>query len=212
MEDKIKLLKEMAIADGVLSENEKQVFRENIFMTDDEAEEFFKSIEEELESIQSETEVIDWKKKNGIDFEKYVVSKFPANFSIISWTGDKYVAGKYDLHNLDPDIVVGVKTPKTTVTVAIECKFHMGFYKDSVYVAKNAQLKRYAEYQNEKNIPVFIALGVGGSGASPEELYLIPIKALKYPVANRKYLQQFKVKTGCKLYYIVSKKRFRQEA
>ena len=207
--EKLDLLKRMAMADGVLTNNEKELFRSVIDMSDEKAEKFFAEIEAELESVQSETEVIDWKRKNGLDFEKFVVSKFPSNFSIKSWTGDKFVDGKFDQKNLDPDITVEVSTPTQSMEIAIECKFHMGFSNDLVFVAKENQLDRYRRFQEVNDIPTFIALGVGGSGMNPEELYVIPLNALKFPVAKRSYLGQFRKDVYRKLFFYIDRKSFR---
>ncbi|MGL5894753.1 MAG: hypothetical protein ACRCZM_09095, partial [Bacteroidales bacterium] len=106
----LEALKKMAMADGVLTENEKKYLIELGDLSESESEVLFRSIEEELESIQSETEVIDWKKKHGIDFEKHIVSMLNTEYQIIeSWTGDKYANGQYDLKNLDPDLLVRLK-------------------------------------------------------------------------------------------------------
>ncbi len=199
--DILSLLKQMAMADGVLSDNEKKVFREIIPMTDEEANKLFASIEEELESVQSETEVIDWKRKNGYDFEKFIVSRLPSRFAIRQWTSDKYMAGKYDAHNLDPDLLLDVVTTKQRLPIAIECKFHMGFVNDRIFVAKLEQLERYRRFQEEHQYPVFVAIGVGGSGAAPDELFVVPINALKYPHARRDYLQNYALNPKYKLFY-----------
>lgn len=203
------LLKRMAMADGVLSENEKTVFREVLSLTDEEANELFNEIECELESIQSETEIINWKYKNGLDFEKYVVRHFPSNFHIQNWTGDKYIDGKYDTHNLDPDIIVKVTTPTKHTIIAIECKFHMGYHNNLAFIAKKEQLERYRQYQNNNNIPVFIALGIGGSGANPEEFFVVPLNAIKFSIATQEYLSLFKKETNRKLFYYLHQKGFR---
>ena len=96
MSDKIELLKKMAMADGVLSENEKNVFRETLDLSESDIQTLFEQIESELESVQSETELIDWKRKNGLDFEKYIVRFLPDNYKNLRWTGDKYAGGRYD--------------------------------------------------------------------------------------------------------------------
>lgn len=209
-EDKLALLKQMAMADGVLTENEKQLFREIIPMTDKEADELFSSIEEELESVQSETEVIDWKRKNGYDFEKFVVSRFPSRFEIKQWTSDKFVEGKYDSHNLDPDLLIEIVTAKHRYPIAIECKFHMGFVNDWVFVAKEEQLDRYRRFQVEHQYPVYIALGVGGSGSSPEELFMVPVNALKFSSARHGYLLNFAINPKYKLFYDFKENSFRR--
>lgn len=207
--EELDLLKKMAMADGVLSNNEKELFRSTIDMTDEEAGQFFAEIEAELESVQSETEVIDWKRKNGLDFEKFIVSIFPRNFKIQSWTSDKFSAGKYDARSLNPDIIVEVATPVRRRNIAIECKFHMGFCNDWVFVAKKEQLKRYKKFQEDTGLLTFIALGVGGSGNNPEELFVIPISALKYQIAKKSYLEQFRKNTQNKLFFIIANNTFR---
>lgn len=53
MSDKIELLKKMAMADGVLSENEKNVFRETLDLPESDMQILFEQIESELESVQS---------------------------------------------------------------------------------------------------------------------------------------------------------------
>lgn len=208
-QEKLNHLKQMAMADGVLTENEKKLFRQIIPMTDEEADELFRTIESELEAVQSETEVIDWKRKNGYDFEKFIVSRCPAKFEIKQWTSDKFVEGKYDAHNLDPDLLLEVVTSAHKYPIAIECKFHMGFVDDWVFVAREEQLERYRQFQEEHQYPVFIAIGMGGSGANPEELFIVPISALKYPHARRDYLRQFAVDPRYKLFYDTKSNRFR---
>ena len=82
----------------------------------------FEQIEFELESVQSETEVIDWKRKNGLDFEKYIVSLLPDNYPNLRWTGDKFVDGRFDERNKQPDLIFDIELNKV-YSVAIECKF-----------------------------------------------------------------------------------------
>lgn len=206
----LQTLKKMAMADGVLSENEKKLFREIIPMSDEDADSLFSEIESELECVQSETEVIDWKKKNGTDFERFIVSRLLDCYTIVSWSGDKYIDGKYDARNLDPDIIIDIKSSSRTERIAIECKFHMGFVNGLLFVAKEEQLERYKQYQKNNHIPTFIAIGVGGSGANPESLYLVPVFALKYRYATMVYLEQFKLNPSKKLYYSLEDKSFRK--
>lgn len=166
-------LKQMAMADGVLTANEKEVFRHYFQMSDTESEALFQDIEKKLESIQSETEVIDWKHKNGLDFEKYIVSLLHSDYySVLDWTGDKYSNGQYDIKNMNPDITVKVNLEHLDVRFAIECKWRVGFYNNSIYIASEKQLERYYNFQSQTGIPVFFALGVGGSGEN-REMFLL---------------------------------------
>ena len=102
----LEILKQMAMADGILTENEKELFRSYFQLTDKEAEDLFQSIEAELECVQSETEVINWKRKNGIDFEKCIVKMLnPQYYTLQEWTGDKFIDGRFCEANCNPDII-----------------------------------------------------------------------------------------------------------
>ena len=202
MSDKIELLKKMAMADGVLSENEKNVFRETLDLPESDMQILFEQIESELESVQSETEMIDWKRKNGLDFEKYIVRLLPDNYKNLRWTGDKYAGGRYDERNKLQDIIFDMEL-NNAYSVAIECKFRMSYFKDILFVARKEQLDRYREFQEKSDIPVFLAIGVGGSGAHPEELFIAPLNAIKFPVVKKSYLKKFQKKLDQKLFYHV---------
>lgn len=205
MSDKIELLKKMAMADGVLSENEKNVFRETLDLPESDMQILFEQIESELESVQSETEMIDWKRKNGLDFEKYIVRLLPDNYKNLRWTGDKYAGGRYDERNKLPDIFFDMEL-NNAYSVAIECKFRMSYFNDILFVARKEQLDRYREFQEKSDIPVFLAIGVGGSGAHPEELFIAPLNAIKFPVVKKSYLKKFQKKLDQKLFYHVKSK------
>lgn len=202
MNDNIELLKKMAMADGVLSENEKNVFREVLDLPEFDMQVLFEQIESELETVQSETEVIDWKRKNGLDFEKYIVSLLPDNYKNLRWAGDKYVDGRYDERNKQPDVIFDIELNKV-YSVAIECKFKMSYYKDCLFVARKEQLDRYRDFQERSGVPVFLAIGVGGSGSHPEELFIVPLNAIKFPIATKKYMEKFSKKLDQKLFYHV---------
>ena len=205
MSDKIELLKKMAMADGVLSENEKNVFRETLDLSESDMQTLFEQMESELESVQSETELIDWKRKNGLDFERYIVKLLPDDYKNLRWTGDKYVDGRYDESSKQPDIIFDIELNKV-YSVAIECKFRMSFFEDLLVVARKEQLDRYREFQERNDIPVFLAIGVGGSGAHPEELFIVPLNAIKFPVVKKSYLKKFLKILDQKLFYYVKTK------
>ena len=205
MSDKIELLKKMAMADGVLSENEKNVFRETLDLSESDMQTLFEQMESELESVQSETELLDWKRKNGLDFERYIVKLLPDDYKNLRWTGDKYVDGRYDESSKQPDIIFDIELNKV-YSVAIECKFRMSFFKDLLVVARKEQLDRYREFQERNDIPVFLAIGVGGSGAHPEELFIVPLNAIKFPVVKKSYLKKFLKILDQKLFYYVKTK------
>ena len=78
--------------------------------------------------------------------------------------------------SLDPDFVfVSIEGEKMFF---LEAKYRSNFYDDAVEWCKPYQLKRYKEANKE--LPVFIALGVGGDPDLPDHLYIFPVKHIKY--------------------------------
>jgi hypothetical protein len=115
----------------------------------------------------------------GRDFESFVVRKFiRPYFTPIEWTGDKGVDGIYPLSNSNPDLVYEFQLREFKRKFAVECKYRR-HTKDNVSVAKPEQLTRYKAFAIEKNLRVYIALGLGGSPHNPKELYLIPLDECK---------------------------------
>ncbi|KAA5419048.1 MAG: hypothetical protein KHX11_10960 [Bacteroides cellulosilyticus] len=193
----------MAMADGILTENEKELFRSYFQLTDKEAEDLFQSIEAELECVQSETEVINWKRKNGIDFEKCIVKMLnPQYYTLQEWTGDKFIDGRFCEANCNPDITVKVNLDKLDVKFAIECKWRMNFFNGYTRIATEQQLNHYRRFQEERNITVFFALGVGGTGEQPQDIYLFPLNKIKYPILREDYIAKY-LKKGRDLYFDV---------
>jgi hypothetical protein len=130
-------------------------------------------------------------KEKGDAFEGYAVSKFKTNFfKLLEWQGDKYHNGIYPESNQNPDLLYGLQGQADKF--AVECKWRSGFINGKVEWTNDQQLKRYNQYMLEKNLPVFIVLGIGGEPSRPDEVYAIPLRRMKYSFATKDYLQQFK--------------------
>jgi hypothetical protein len=175
----------MALADGVLTTNEKNLIKQLAEQKGLDAEEILLEVESQLDRTSNhtaETQLIDQLKKNGDDFEKFVVQKFNRNyFTIKEWAGDKYVNGYYAPTTQHPDLLMELKLKNQTFEFAVECKWRKNLQKEGISFATPAQFSRYQEFEKQRGIPVFIALGIGGTGFNPEELSVIPLKNLKSP-------------------------------
>ena len=77
-------------------------------------------------SMRPEVEKIDYRSRNGLLFEKLIVSFLAdkSRFKLLSWTGDNYVNGIYDNTNLDPDLHISQHIDSFDVDYYIECKWH----------------------------------------------------------------------------------------
>ena len=185
---------EMAIADGVLTDNERKLIKQTASVNDLNYDEIIVDVEKQISELKtdSETEIIDVKKKNGDDFEKFIVQKFDKKyFRIKEWAGDKYVNGVYAETTPQPDILLEFHHKKDSAKFWVECKWRQNSNTKSIQFASEKQFERYKNYQKERNIPVFVAIGLGGKASSPEQLFIVPLSELKYNYVYLDYLSKF---------------------
>ncbi|MFA8436795.1 MAG: hypothetical protein ACEPOZ_19995 [Marinifilaceae bacterium] len=177
------------------------------------AEKIIKEIEVDLaaNSQNAETEIINQAKKKGDDFEKFVAQKFPKKYyTIKEWAGDKYINGVYAETTTNPDLVMELKLEKFTKTFAVECKWRKSFSNDKVSFASKRNLENYKNFQNKKNIPVFITLGIGGEPSSPDQLYILPLNDIHSGSISQDDLKQYRrYKIEKDFYYDIKKKELR---
>jgi len=136
--------------------------------------------------------VSDINKEKGDAFEKFVIMQFdPIYFQIREWRSDKIVNGIYALSNHSPDIEINFHLKDFSRHFAIECKYRQRLYKNQVELAKEHQLANYKKFMAERNIPVYIALGMGGKPERPMKLFLIPLQDIDSPAMDYKDLLQY---------------------
>lgn len=194
---------DMAIADGVLTPNERNLIKEITNSSGLDYNVVIKDVEKRIaESGISETEIIDVNKKSGDDFEKYIVQKFDRKFfKIKEWAGDKYVNGRYAQTTQHPDLLIEFKMKGQTTDFAVECKWKSNFYKGGIEFATPEQFKRYKDFESKKKVPVFIAIGVKGSGGNPEELFVIPLNEVDSNFIPLRTLNKYKKNMGKNFYF-----------
>ncbi|HXB40666.1 MAG TPA: hypothetical protein VNZ49_08995 [Bacteroidia bacterium] len=128
----------------------------------------------------------------GVDFEKFIVTKFDRKyFKIHEWRGDKYVQGVYALSNKNPDLEIEYSHNGKSRKFAVECKYREGIY-DEVIICKEHKIYDYKNFSKQKRMPVFIVLGLGGAPSSPMECYVIPIEDVNNEMMNYKRLQNYR--------------------
>ncbi len=203
---------EMAIADGILTDNERKLIKKIAKEQELDYNEVIKNTERKLSELKfdSETELIDHKKKKGDDFEKYIVQKFNKKyFRIKEWAGDKYVKGIYAETTPQPDLLLEFNLHKKTYKFAVECKWRQKLYKGGIEFANKDQFNRYKNYEKTKKIPVFIAIGIGGKADSPENIYIVPLKSIKTNFIYLKELNKYKKNVDKDFYYDIKAKELK---
>lgn len=121
------------------------------------------------------------------------MQKFSKNyFSILEWTGDKYVNGSYSQSNTHPDLVLKFKFKDIDTDFAVECKYRGDYFKNGIEWCTNRQLENYRSYAKEKNRTVFVVIGVGGEASAPEELFIIPLADISENFLSKSFLNGYR--------------------
>jgi hypothetical protein len=150
-------------------------------------------VAESIEKIRQEDEAISTEKQKGDGFEKFVIQKFSKSyFTIIEWTGDKYIDGMYPISNTNPDLMLRFKMKDIEKDFAVECKYRSNYYKNGVEWCTNKQLENYQNFATDREMPVFVAIGLGGVATAPEELFIIPLSEIKGIFLDKAFLERYK--------------------
>jgi hypothetical protein len=129
----------------------------------------------------------------GEAFERYIKEKlFPDDKYQLLHQAHDYNVNKerYVEESKEPDFQFRSRLNKKELY--IEAKFRADYFQDAIEICKPFQLKRYQDI--DKKTPVFIALGIGGESSSPEQVFIIPIKEIKYTRLFRSFLKNMSVR------------------
>jgi len=130
----------------------------------------------------------------GEDFEKYVrVKLFPEEKYQLLHQSHSYATNKerYVDESKAPDYKFMSKINKKEFYV--EAKYRSK-HMNAIEWCKLYQLKRYQAI--DKETPVFVVLAVGNTASSPEDIYLIPIKDIKYTKLFQSFLKKYECNPG----------------
>ncbi|MBW6480908.1 MAG: hypothetical protein K0B37_15870 [Bacteroidales bacterium] len=191
LEDFIRL----AAVDGVLTDKEREVIINKAYDLNIDLEKAENIVERELEKTkaEAETKLIDKKKESGDNFEAFVVSKFHRGFfTLKQWAGDKYIDGIYAETTIQPDLVFRFETKGLKQDFAVECKYKTNYFQNGIEWAREDQIKNYRSYGEKNQIPVFVAIGVGGKPDDPKDLFIIPLKDISHKFLSKDFLRKYR--------------------
>ena len=97
IEEALDWLVNVAAADGLITQSERSVIKSFADSYHINADDILEKASIALLSVKPEVEIIDYKAKNGLLFEQLIASflKDKKCFSLLSWTGDKFIDGIY---------------------------------------------------------------------------------------------------------------------
>jgi hypothetical protein len=137
-------------------------------------------------------------------FEEYVTRLFnKRNFRIDKRHESRKIIGHYvPISFTYPDLELVFFIGPKQYRFAVECKWRRAFNNDKIQWAKPHQIKAYEDFQRQKCIPVFIAIGIGGYPSRPEKLFVTPLSNISNSTeVSESNLILFKRKPHHRLYY-----------
>ena len=124
----------------------------------------------------------------GREFEEFVLELLDVKSGKLllkEWRGDKTMGDVFPKNNSYPDFLI--EEVETKHNVAIECKWRKFLNHSAMMdLFSPEQLTAYQEFSEERDLPVFIFLGIGGEPCEPEDIYIIPLEKATFVMTPSK--------------------------
>ena len=129
----------------------------------------------------------------GDEFEAFVRDEvFPCTHYDIVQRTHSYTANRNDFIESSKQPDFRFRVCNTRKEFFVEAKYRSGFYNGAVDWCKPYQLRRYRDI-NEKDAPVYIALGIGGEPCAPGHIFIIPVRKIQYTNLFRSFLSNYEI-------------------
>ncbi|MDE6498718.1 MAG: hypothetical protein K2L21_08675 [Muribaculaceae bacterium] len=179
--DAARWLAAMAATDGVVTASERKILKEFASHFNLDPAYMYRMTYAIAKNIDlPEVEAVNAQELKGRKFEEFVVSlcSDKRRFKLLAWRGDKISGSTYALENLLPDLHLRHRLDDREVEYLIECKYRSSWGEDGVDLS--GQYIRYHNAAKDGKLELFIALGVGGTPACPDEFFLVPGRMVKF--------------------------------
>jgi hypothetical protein len=136
-------------------------------------------------------------------FEEYVIQLFNQdNFKVAKYRISEKLEDRVLLQDcINPDLELIFDRHKQH-HFAVECKWRVKFHEGRITWASHDQICRYKDFENQRRIPVFIAIGIGGEPSTPEKLFVTPLRNIEmFSEVYEADLIPYKRKTTRKFFY-----------
>jgi len=134
----------------------------------------------------------------GDEFERFTRDNlFPhVYYDLLHKNHDYFTTQDFSIESSkEPDF--RLKSKKSGREFFVEAKYRSHFYSGKLEWCKTYQLRRYQVINKE--IPIFIVIGAGGHPMTPEQVFLIPMKDIKYTVLFQSFLRKYEIPTDQKV-------------
>ena len=153
----------------------------------------YSSVNERLKMLVPDETVM-----TGWEFESFVLRllqlKSRRDLVLREWRSDKSVDGLVAEANSYPDMVLVQYEGTRQMEFAIECKWrkHFAGIHGEITWADNDNMTRYRMFEESRDIPVFVVIGVGGDPSAPEILYIVPLDKIASTKLRRGWLEKYR--------------------
>lgn len=124
----------------------------------------------------------------GREFEEFVLELMDVKngkYMLKEWRGDKTMGDVFPENNSYPDLLI--EAAETKRKIAIECKWRKYLnHTTMIDLFSPEQLITYQEFSQERDLPVFIVLGIGGEPCEPKDIYIIPLEKATFVMTPSK--------------------------
>jgi hypothetical protein len=137
-------------------------------------------------------------------FEEYVKNLFNQDSFIIKrWRKSVLIPRDTFISDICyPDLEL-IFVGKNQYSFAVECKWRSKFnHNGQIDWASTEQIRTYLDFERKRAMPVFIAIGVGGSASNPKKLFVTPLcNLIGYPEVYEHQLIKYKRKPTQRFFY-----------
>lgn len=122
-------------------------------------------------------------------FEQWVVERMSKqHHTVKDWRTDRNARYTADVH---PDLVLSLDLGGQEYPFAVECKWRNSLMGAGVDMSQE-QIERYQRFALDRQMPIFLIMGLGGQANAPEELYVIPLNRLENGQLTMSALEPYK--------------------
>jgi hypothetical protein len=137
-------------------------------------------------------------------FEEYIKNLFNQDsFQLKRWRKSALIPPDTFISDICyPDLEL-IFVGKDNYPFAVECKWRSAFnINGKIDWASPEQIRTYLHFERKRAMPVFIAIGVGGSASNPKKLFVTPLcNLIGYPEVYEHQLIKYKRKPTQRFFF-----------
>jgi hypothetical protein len=125
-------------------------------------------------------------------FEAFVITLFdPLYFDHRRPKTERVLAGNASNGKSDPDLEFEFNHKDVRARFSVKCQYYKGAFTREVRLSSPKHLQSLHDFAEGRETPFYYILGFGGAPDDPQELFLVPAKAIKHEVISKAALKPY---------------------